>query len=70
MGESGHTELAFRLFENLEEYFRQDIVIKDYKPRYLVLLNYSCQLGLSGRYDEKHANQQMRNPVASEISQE
>ncbi len=51
-GESGHTELAFRLFENLEEYFRQDIVIKDYKPRYLVLLNYSCQLGLSGRYDE------------------
>ncbi len=51
-GAKGDIDTAFRLFANLEEYFDKNIVIMDYKPRYLILISYSCRLGLEGRYDE------------------
>lgn len=48
----GKTELAIRLYYNLEDYFQTNIVINDYKPRYIELLSLSNLLGLSERYDE------------------
>ncbi len=48
----GDRKQAIRIYYNLEEYFQTDVVINDYKPRYLELVNLSNLLGLSGRYDE------------------
>lgn len=48
----GKREIAIRIYYNLEEYFQTNVVINDYKPRYIELLNLSNLLGLSGRYDE------------------
>lgn len=48
----GKTELAIHLYYNLEDYFQTDVVINDYKPRYIELLSLSNLLGLSKRYDE------------------
>lgn len=48
----GKIEQAIHLYYNLEEYFQTNIVINDYKPRYMEMLNLSSLLGLSGRYDE------------------
>lgn len=48
----GEQELAIHLHENLEEYYQLGVVINDYKPRYICLVNYSNYLGLSGYYDK------------------
>lgn len=48
----GKRELAIRIYYNLEEYFQTGVVVNDYKPRYLELVNLSNLLGRSGRYDE------------------
>ncbi len=50
--ELGQKELAIHLHENLEEYYQSGVVINDYKPRYLCLVNYSNYLGLLGYYDK------------------
>lgn len=48
----GRRDIAIRIYYNLEEYFQTKMVVNDYKPRYIELLNLSNLLGLSGRYDE------------------
>lgn len=48
----GEQQLAIHLHENLEEYYQSNIVVNDYKPRYICLISYSNYLGLSGYYDE------------------
>ncbi len=50
--EMGKKELAIHLHENIEEYYQPKVVINDYKPRYICLVNYSNFLGLLERYDE------------------
>ena len=50
--EMGNREKAIHIYYNLEEYFQTGVVVNDYKPRYLELVNLSNLLGLSGRYEE------------------
>lgn len=49
---AGDYEKALRIGSKLDEYFKRDDMVNDYKPRYLVFVGYSNILGLSGKYDE------------------
>lgn len=48
----GNRKRAIHIYYNLEEYFQTGVVVNDYKPRYIELVNLSSLLGLSGRYEE------------------
>lgn len=52
---AGDYEKALRIGRKLDEYFKRDDMVNDYKPRYLVFVGYSNILGLSGKYDESIA---------------
>lgn len=51
----GKKEAAIKLLENMEEYYKREIVIADYKPRYIILLNLSSMLGQMGEYEKSIA---------------
>lgn len=46
---------ALRIYHRLDQYFKREDMVNDYKPRYLVYVGYSNILGLSGKYDESIA---------------
>lgn len=48
----GNREKAIQIYYNLEEYFQTGVVVNDYKPRYIGLLNLANLLGLTERYEE------------------
>ena len=48
----GDCKKALRIYHRLDQYFKREDMINDYKPRYIVYVGYSSILGLSGKYDE------------------
>lgn len=51
----GDRKKALRIYHRLDQYFKREDMVNDYKPRYLVYVGYSNILGLSGKYDESIA---------------
>lgn len=51
----GKREKAMRIYRRLDQYFKRDDMVNDYKPRYIVYIGYSNILGLSGKHDDSIA---------------
>ena len=49
---SGKMRNSLKILEQLDQYFQRQDMINDYKPRYIIYLEYSNLLGQNGRYDE------------------
>ncbi|MFA9376112.1 MAG: helix-turn-helix domain-containing protein [Lachnotalea sp.] len=49
-GKNEEIDIAINIYQNIEEYFENAEMVNDYKPRYLVLINYANLLGLDKRY--------------------